>query len=153
MGGSVGGSAGGSVGVEAVFAAVFDGELSVFEAGERLKAQVEDHQLEALARMYATAEAELAARRGQAWVGRNPFGAREAVLMEVSAATGLGEGELAVRLDLATGPRARVGFLRERVRCGAVSARRACAVLAETSGLDDAGVDRVGVFGQVFEAS
>jgi hypothetical protein len=125
------------------FAAAFAGDLEVFEAGERLKAEVEDHQLSALARMYAAAEGELRARQQQSWVGRTPFTAREAVVMEVATATGLGEADVAARLDLATGPVKRVGFLREQVRSGATTLRRACLLLSETSGLDDDAVDQV----------
>ena len=125
------------------WAAAFGADLEAFEAGERLKAEIDDHQLDAIARMHAAAEAELRAREGQSWVGRTPFMAREAVVMEVAAATGLPEGEVSARLDLATGSDQRVRFLREQVRAGATTLRRACLILAETSGLTDDAADRV----------
>jgi len=125
------------------FAAAFDAELRAFEAGERLKGEIDDHQLEALARMHAAAEAELAAREKQTLAGRAMFTAREAVVMEVSTATGLAQADVSDRLELATGPARRVGFLRDQVRTGATTLRRACLVLAETASLDDDAVDRV----------
>jgi hypothetical protein len=130
-------------GDEAAFESSMAAELACFEGGQRVKGMVDDHQLEALARLHATALAELQARHAQSWVDRTPFSAREAVVMEISAATGLAQGDLSLRLELAIGSRARTAFLREQIRTGATTLHRACEVVRETRELDDEHTDQV----------
>ncbi|GAA2163994.1 hypothetical protein FHX52_2191 [Humibacillus xanthopallidus] len=127
----------------ASFEALMAADLAWFEGGQRVKGMAEDHQLEALARLHATALAELGARHAQSWVERNPFSAREAVVMEVSAATGLAQGDLSLRLELATGAPARTAFLREQIRTGATTLQRACELVRETRELDDELADHI----------
>ncbi len=118
-------------------------DLAWFEGGQRVKGIADDHQLEALARLHATAVAELAARHSQSWVDRTPLSAREAVVMEVAAATGLPQADLSLRLELATAAPARAGFLREQIRTGATSLDRACEIVRESRHLDDESADHL----------
>jgi hypothetical protein len=127
----------------ATFEALMAADLAWFEGGQRVKGMADDHQLEALARLHATALAELDARHSQSWVDRTPLSAREAVVMEVSAATGLAQGDLSLRLELATGTPARTAFLREQIRAGATTLHRACELVRETRELDDELADHV----------
>ena len=127
----------------AAFEALMDAELGWFEGGERIRGLVDDHQLTALARMYAVALAELSARHSQSWVDRTPLSAAEAVALEVATATGLAQGTVALRLELATGSPARTAFLRSQVRDGATPLWRACEIVRETRGLDDEVADGV----------
>jgi hypothetical protein len=117
--------------------------LASFEGAQRLKGLADDHQLEALARLHATALAELDARHSQSWVDRTPLSAREAVVMEVAAATGLGHADLSLRLELAIGSPARTSFLREQVRTGESTLQRACELVRETRELTDELADEV----------
>jgi hypothetical protein len=117
--------------------------LASFEGAQRLKGLADDHQLEALARLHATALAELDARHSQSWVDRTPLSAREAVVMEVAAATGLGHADLSLRLELAIGSPARTSFLREQVRTGESTLQRACELVRETRELTDELADQV----------
>lgn len=121
----------------AAFEAMMDAELEWFEGGERIRGLVDDHQLTALARMHAVALAELSARHSQSWVDRTPLSAAEAVAMEVSTATGLAQGTVALRLELATGSPTRTAFLRAQVRAGTTPLWRACEIVRETRALDD----------------
>ncbi len=124
---------------------LLDAELRLIEGAERIKGGVDAGALEALARMQATAEADVAARA--AVLGRRPesvpVSARDAVVMEVSTATGLSQADVAARLDLATGPRRRTAFLRQEVEAGGVPLARACQVLSETANLSDEAVDEI----------
>jgi hypothetical protein len=116
-------------------------ELRVIECAERLKGAVDSGAQLALARLHASAEAEVAARAPL--LTRVPISAREAVVLEVTTATGLGQTEVGLRLDLATGSLRRTGFLRGEVQSGRVSLARACQVLADTQSLSDEAVDEV----------
>ena len=127
----------------AAFEATMDAELEWFEGGERLRGLVDDHQLTALARMHAVAVAELSARHSQSWGDRTPLSATEAVAMEVATATGLAQGTVALRLELATGSPARTAFLRAQVRDGATPLWRACEIVRETRALDDEVADGI----------
>jgi hypothetical protein len=127
----------------ASFNTVMAAELARFEGGQRIKGMTDDHQLEALARLHATALAELEARHAQGWVERTPLSAREAVVTDVAVATGLSQADLSVRLELATATAARTGFLREQIRSGATSLHRACELVAHTRHLDDDTADDV----------
>ncbi|HET8987279.1 MAG TPA: HNH endonuclease signature motif containing protein [Humibacillus sp.] len=135
--------AAGEAGGAAAFEALMASDLAWFEGGQRVKGMAEDHQLEALARLHATALAELEARHSQSWVDRTPLSAREAVVLEVATATGLPTGELAVRLELATASPARTRFLREQIRTGATTVHRACEIVRETRALDDESADHI----------
>lgn len=125
------------------FEAAMASDLAVFEAGERLQGAVDDAQLSALARMYATAVAELDARHAQSWVDRTPLGAAETVTMEVATATGLALNDVRLRLDLAIGSPDRMGFLREQVATGATTLYRACQLVTATRHLPDDLLDLV----------
>ena len=127
----------------ALFEAAMAADLAWFEGGQRVKGIADDHQLEALARLHATAVAELAARHSQSWVDRTPLSAREAVVMEVATATGLPQADLSLRLELATAAPARAGFLREQIRTGATSLDRACEIVRESRHLDDENADHL----------
>jgi hypothetical protein len=127
----------------ASFHAMMAADLAWFEGGQRVKGMAEDHQLEALARLHATALAELEARHAQAWVDRTPLSAREAVVTDVAAATGLSQADLSVRLELATGPVRRTSFLREQIRSGATTVHRACEIVRQTRHLDDDAADHI----------
>lgn len=116
-------------------------ELHVIESAERLKGVVDSGALLALARLHATAEAEVAARADH--LTRVPISAREAVVLEVTTATGLNQTEVGLRLDLATGSLRRTGFLRGEVQSGRVALSRACEVLSETQTLSDEAVDEI----------
>ncbi|WP_460629716.1 HNH endonuclease signature motif containing protein, partial [Intrasporangium mesophilum] len=120
-----------------------EGELAAFELGERAKAVVDARQLDALARMHASMSAEFRAREAQTWVGRTPLTVHEAVVLEVVAATGLGESEVGLRLDLAIAPASRAGFLREQVALGRTTMARATQVVHATRHLDDQHADTV----------
>lgn len=127
----------------AAFEALMDAELGWFEGGERIRGLVDDHQLRALARMYAVALGELSARHSQSWVDRTPLSAAEVVALEVATATGLAQGTVALRLELATGSPARTAFLRRQVREGATPLWRACEIVSETRALDDEAADGI----------
>lgn len=127
----------------ASFEAAMAADLGWFEGGQRIKGIADDHQLDALARLHATAVAELAARHSQSWVDRTPLSAREAVALEVAAATGLPQADLSLRLELATAAPARTGFLREQIRSGATSLHRACEIVRESRHLGDDSADHV----------
>ncbi|MGW5242265.1 hypothetical protein ACWEOW_25345, partial [Monashia sp. NPDC004114] len=132
-----------STGDPETFAAAVEGELAAFELAERAKAVVDARQLDALARMHATMSAEFRAREAQTWVGRTPLTVHEAVVMEVVAATGLGESEVALRLDLAIAPASRAGFLREQVTLGVTTMARATQIIHATGHLDHEHADQV----------
>lgn len=93
--------------------------LSAFEAAERLRGLVDGAQLGALTRLHSSARAVFDSAAAQEWVGRTLFTVHEMVVLEVTAATGLGAGEVGSRLDLAIGSVAR---FRLSARC---SRRRA----------------------------
>jgi hypothetical protein len=120
-------------------------ELRIIEGAERIKGSVDAGALHALARMQATAEAEVAAQAAllDRHVNKVPISARDAVVMEVSTATGLTQPDVAARLDLATGPRRRTAWLRSEVETGRVPLARACQVLEETATLSDEQVEEV----------
>jgi hypothetical protein len=125
------------------FECALGADLASFEAGERLKGSIEAHQLDTLARMLATAEAELRANHAQSWVDRTPLSARETVTMEVATATGLGHREISLRLELAVGSASWHCFLREQVTTGSTTLQRACQVVEAARHLDDAAADAV----------
>lgn len=116
-------------------------ELRVVESAERLKGVIESGALLAIARLHATAEAEVAARAEH--LSSVPISAREAVVLEVSTATGLNQTDVGLRLDLATGSARRTGFLKGEVQSGRVPLARACEVLSETASLSDEAVDEI----------
>ncbi len=116
-------------------------ELRVIESAERVKGAVDTGALLALARLHATAEAEVALRAEA--LSRVPVSAREAVVMEVSTATGLNQTEVGLRLDLATGSLRRTAFLKGEVQSGRVTLSRACDVLSDTATLTDEAVEEV----------
>ena len=126
-----------------VFAAALEADLRVLEAVERAKAALDAIGLEALARMDATAAAELGARHAQSWVDRTPLSARELVVSEVATATGLSVPEVGRRVELATAPAARSGFLREELAAGRTTLSRATRLVAETTSLSDEAADGV----------
>ena len=128
---------------EDAFAAAFDADLRVVEAVERAKAALDGIGLEALARMDATAAAELGARHAQSWVDRTPLSARELVVSEVSTATGLSVPDVGRRVELATAPTTRSGFLREELAAGRTTLFRATRLVAETTSLGDEAADGV----------
>lgn len=117
--------------------------LSAFEAAERLRGLVDAAQLGALTRLHASAQAVFDSAAAQSWVGRTPFTVHEMVVLEVTAATGLGAGEVGCRLDLAVGSQARVGFLRDAVAAGLTTLRRACRLLDATRELGEEAADTV----------
>ncbi|HET7799076.1 MAG TPA: hypothetical protein VFL38_01570 [Humibacillus xanthopallidus] len=127
----------------ASFEALMAADLAWFEGGQRVKSMADDHQLEALARLHATALAELDARHAQSWIERTPLSAREAVVTEVAAATGLSQADLSIRLELATAPAARSSYLREQIRTGTTTIHRACELVRQTRHLDDDAFDHV----------
>lgn len=117
--------------------------LRAFEAAERLRGVVDAAQLGALTRLHASAQAVFDGAAAQAWVGRTPFTVHEMVVMEVSAATGIGAGEAGTRLDLAIGPESRLGFLRDAVASGLTTLRRACRLVDATRSLGHGQADTV----------
>ncbi|MGW5241738.1 hypothetical protein ACWEOW_22625 [Monashia sp. NPDC004114] len=125
------------------FAAAVAGELAAFELTEHAKAVADARQLDALARMHAAFTAELDARHAQTWPDRTPLTVHEAVVMEVVAATGLGESEVGLRLDLAIAPAPRAGFLREQVTLGVTTMARATQIVHATGHLDHEHADTV----------
>ncbi|MEO7752296.1 MAG: hypothetical protein ABIS35_02670, partial [Terracoccus sp.] len=125
------------------FAAALDADLKVVEAVERAKAALDMIGLEALARMDATASAELGARHAQSWVDRTPLSAREVVVSEVATATGLSIPDVGRRVELATAPAGRSGFLREELAAGRTTLARATRLVAETTSLSDEAADGV----------
>ena len=125
------------------FAAALDADLKVLEAVERAKAALDAIALQALARMDATASVELGARHAQSWVDRTPLSARELVASEVSTATGLSIPDVGRRVELATAPVARWGFLREELAAGRTTLARATRLVAETTSLSDGAADAV----------
>ncbi|MEO7785616.1 MAG: hypothetical protein ABIR97_13705, partial [Terracoccus sp.] len=125
------------------FAAALDADLKVVEAVERAKAALDGIGLEALARMDATASAELGARHAQSWVDRTPLSAREVVVSEVATATGLSISDVGRRVELATAPVGRSGFLREELAAGRTTLARATRLVAETTSLSDEAADSV----------
>ncbi|MGN6751983.1 MAG: HNH endonuclease signature motif containing protein, partial [Intrasporangium sp.] len=110
--------------------AAMDAELRVVEAVERAKAALDAQSLVALARMQSLAESMVAAAPAAARAV--PVSPDELVTMEVATATGLSQGETAVRAELAAGPVERFGPLWELLAAGTVSLRRACQVVEET---------------------
>ncbi len=128
---------------EDAFAAALDADLRVLEAVERAKAALDAIGLEALARMDATASAELGARHAQSWVDRTPLSAREVVVSEVATATGLSVPDVGRRVELATAPAARSGFLRGELAAGRTTLARATRLVAETTSLSDEAADSV----------
>lgn len=112
-----------------------DAELRIIEVVERAKAALDAHALSALARMRADAEALVAAAPVPA--RQVPFSPDELVTMDVATATGLAQGEVGVRLELATGSERRFGRLRQLLSAGTISLRRACEVVRETRYLAD----------------
>ena len=121
--------------------AAMDAELRVVEAVERAKAALDAQALDALARMQSLAESMVAA--GPVEARAVPVCREELVAMEVATATGLSQREVAVRAELATGPAARFGRLRELLTEGTVSLRRACQVVEETRHLEHDAVQRL----------
>lgn len=117
--------------------------LSAFEAAERLRGLVDAAQLGALTRLHSSAQAVFDSAAAQSWVGRTPFTVHEMVVLEVTAATGLGAGEVGSRLDLAIGSVARFGFLRDAVAAGLTTLRRACRLVEATRQLGDEATDTV----------
>lgn len=115
--------------------AAMDAELRVVEAVERVKAALDAQALTALARMRSSAQALVAAQSVAA--SKVPVVPDELVTLEIATATGLGQREIGVRLELAAAAAARFGRLRELLATGLVSLRRACEVVEATRHLVD----------------
>ena len=93
--------------------------------------------------MHASAQAVFDSAAARSWVGRTPFTVHEMVVLEVTAATGIGAGEVGTRLDLAIGSELRLGFLRDAVASGLTTLRRAYGLVEATRELGDEAADTV----------
>jgi hypothetical protein len=110
-----------------------DRVLSQVEALERAKARLESRLLEAYAALHTIQEQQLARLATAAPV---PLSTERVVAAEIACATGVGQGEVSRRLELALAPR-RHRVLREALRRGATSLHRALTLVAETRALPD----------------
>ncbi len=109
--------------------------LREVEALEREKARVEADLLDAYAALHSVEAQQIAAASVHVSTDR-------IVTDEIALATGVGTGEVARRLDLATSPR-RHRRIRQAMRDGELSLHRALQVVSETAQLPDADVATV----------
>ena len=109
--------------------------LREIEALEVEKAQVESELLDAYAALHSVEAQQVAAASVHVSTDR-------IVAEEIALATGVGTGEVARRLALATAPR-RHRLVREALREGGLSLHRALHVVSETGLLADADVETV----------
>ena len=109
--------------------------LREIEALEVEKAQVESDLLDAYAALHSVEDQQIAAASVHVSTDR-------VVTEEIALATGVGSGEVARRLSLATAPR-RHRLVRRALREGALSLHRALQVVSETGLLPDADVESV----------
>ncbi|MBW8732367.1 MAG: HNH endonuclease, partial [Terrabacter sp.] len=110
-----------------------DAVLSQIERLEVQKARLEGRLVDAYAALHSVEEQQLARLTTSTPV---PITADQVAAQEIACATGVGAGEVARRLELATAPR-RHRVLRERLRAGAISLQRALRVVVETRALGD----------------
>ncbi|CAN7202743.1 HNH endonuclease [Terrabacter sp. LjRoot27] len=109
--------------------------LREIEALEVEKAQVESDLLDAYAALHTVEAQQIAAASVHVSTDR-------IVADEIALATGVGAGEVARRLTLATAPR-RHRLVRQALRDGSTSLHRALQVVSETGLLPDADVESV----------
>lgn len=114
-------------------------DLRVFEAAERCKAVLDAVGLEALARLQSDIEASEDARFTELGRAKPPGWTEleELTVMEVCAATGLGDRDVHARLRLGTSRTASAADLRSRLRAGGVTLYRACTIHDEIAQLPD----------------
>ncbi len=110
-----------------------DAVLAQIERLEAQKARLEGRLVDAYAALHTVEEQQLSRMVTSAPV---PITAEQFTSQEIACATGVGAGEVARRLELATAPR-RHRVLRERLRAGAVGLQRALRVMVETRHLPD----------------
>ena len=109
--------------------------LREIEALEVEKAQIESDLLDAYAALHTVEAQQIAAASVHVSTDR-------IVAEEIALATGVGSGEVARRLTLATAPR-RHRLVRQALRDGSTSLHRALQVVSETGLLPDAEVESV----------
>ena len=114
-----------------------DFELRTVESVERWKSVMDAAGLEGLARLHSTIESselarsvELGQEKPRGWIE-----ADELTAMEVSTATGLGQQDVRVRLDLSLSRTPGASALRSRLQRGSVSLYRACTIFREIAAL------------------
>lgn len=127
--------------------ALADAELRAVESVERCKAVLDASGLQALARLHSSIESSELARtadltaaadavrcaprdRPRGWID-----ADELTSMEVCTATGLGQHDVRVRVDLALSRTPAAAALRSRLQQGSVSLHRACTIFSEIAAL------------------
>ena len=114
-------------------------ELRRFEAVEHCKAALDAVAVQALGRLHADIDAAESARFTALGTSTPPgwVDPERLTVMEVCAATGLGERDIFARVRLGCARGAAASDLRARLQAGSLSLYRACTIHTETHGLPE----------------